>query len=89
MGSGEIAEEVAGGLGGACGEMFEREVFLGGDELGGFADVGGFAAFTAIGGRGEEWAIGFEHEAIERDSLNGFTNSGGVFERRDAGEADD
>ena len=60
-----------------------------GDEGGGVGDVGGFAAFAAMGDGSEEGGVGFEHEAVEGGGANGFADGGGVFEGGDAGEADE
>lgn len=84
----QAAEELACGGAGGGGEVLEGAVFFGGDELGEFADVGGFAAFSAVGHRGEEGAIGFQHELAEGSDGEGVADVPGVFEGGDAGEAD-
>lgn len=82
-------KKFAGGLAGGCGKFGEGAVFFLGDEGGGVSDVGGFAAFAAVGDGGEEGGVGFEHEAAERGGADGFADGGGVFEGGDAGETDE
>lgn len=76
-------------MAGGFGEFREGAVFFSGDEGGGVGDVGGFAAFAAVGDGGEEWGVGLEHEVAEGGGVDGFADGGGVFEGGNAGEADE
>ncbi len=51
--------------------------------------MSGFAAAAAVGFRSKVGSIGFDHEGACGDGFDGFVDSGGVFECRDAGEGDE
>jgi len=85
----EFGEEFVGGGAGGGTEVGEGAFFDFGSKLGDFFDVGGFAAFAAIGNGGEVGAVGLEHELVDRDGGEGVADGLGVFEGGDAGEADE
>src|SRR6266404_7166265 len=51
--------------------------------------VCGFAPFSAKRDRRKIWAIGFDHEFIERDLSSDFAHLFSVFERDDSGEGNE
>ena len=77
----KFGEKPAGGGGGGGAEFFEGTFLHFGGEAGNLADVSRLATLAPIGHGGEERAIGFQHELIQRRGGQAFPDVGGVFKR--------
>ena len=85
--SAELREELPGGGAGFGGQGFEAEAADLGDGRSDLGHVGGFAAFPAERDRGEERAVGLQHEVPTRHGGGGLADVHAVLESGDAGEA--